>query len=131
MGGCLLRVHFYRLGSVSELLQLAEDLLGLPLELLLKHFKRLLVVELLTHHHSGLVAEQRVYLVENVFGGPAAVLEIHVDARLREVAQHKDVVLLELLGYHSGQDRFVIRDEVVGRLLLPKAFHGSLPLKFV
>ena len=32
LGGCLLSVHFYRLSSVSELLQLAEDLLGLPLE---------------------------------------------------------------------------------------------------
>ena len=97
----------------------------------MEHFQRLLVVQLLPHHHSGLVAEQRVYLVENVFGWSTAVLEVHVDAGLREVAQHKNVVLLELLGYYSGQDGLVIGDEVVGRLLLPKAFHGCLPLEFV
>ena len=66
------------------MLELAENLLRFSFEFRLKNFQSLLVVKLLSNHDTGLVAKERVNLVEDVLGWTTAMLKVHVDARKLE-----------------------------------------------
>lgn len=78
----LLREHLERLGALAELLELSKDLLCLALELLLQHFYRLLVVQLLFHDGSRLVSEQSLDLVEEILRWTRTMLKVHAEAVL-------------------------------------------------
>ena len=100
----MLSVDFNVLGPVSELVQLGENLRGLILELGLQNFERLLTVELLLGDDPWLHPEHIVNLGEKRLRRARAVPEVRLDTLLRKVTQTQNVVFLQLLCYHPGQD---------------------------
>ena len=82
LSGSLLCVNLDVFGSVSELIQLREDLSCLSFELSLQNFKSLLVIQLLLDDHSWLRPEHVLNLGEEGLGWPRAILEVSLDALL-------------------------------------------------
>jgi hypothetical protein len=62
----LLCVHFNALSSIAELVQLAEDLRCLLLELLLQNFEGLLIVQFFARNNARLIPKERVDLGEEI-----------------------------------------------------------------